>query len=211
MGENVLSGEDNAIVVSSSPGLFSMGETVPDNPFGENALPTDAGALGYNAMIDFARRFGLARVGQTTNQLAEALKSPAEQLKKVNEGYARITAKLANEYNRHMQTMYKAALPDDEIRMRADAFIRPRIASELDMLRLQLPFAVGGMAQGQLNPLAMMATGMAGAEYKAGGEFKNLSALRAGVGGVTKNKWKKKYKKWRKRRRANKRKRKGGA
>jgi len=141
---------------------------------------TQTGSTADNEDLKFATRFGLARYAQNSNDLANALRNPAAQLELVNQKLGDITSTLNTQYKNYVKNLRKLYLPEEEIFARADAYIRPLLAAELDILKLNYPYAIGGEAGGQYNPLIGLAQGLgnAGAGYEASGQFQNWRSLK---------------------------------
>jgi hypothetical protein len=162
----------------SSKLFAKIGEAVPPSPFGK---ATVGGAVfdSNTAAGDFSRRYGFARLGQQTNDLATSLRDPAHQLDVVNQEYANIVASLTTRFADIGIKLRELNLSDEEILFRTDAYIKPQIATEMELLRLKYPFAVGGAAGGSFNPLAGLASGLGNEnQFQAGHQFQNFRALK---------------------------------
>lgn len=130
--------------------------------------------------LKFATRFGIARYAQNSNDLANALRNPADQLKLVNQKLGDITSTLNTSYKNYVASLRTLYLPEEEIFARADAYIRPLLAAEMDILKLNYPYAIGGEAGGQYNPLIGLAQGLGASSggYEASTQFQNWRSLK---------------------------------
>ncbi len=147
------------------------------NPFSLEATETQWDLT--SAQAEFARRFGLSRLGLQTKDLALALTDPATQLKTVLKAYETMTTGLTGQYQDLVAQLKNLNLPDEEVVYRADAYIKPQIAAAMELLRLQYPYAVGGAAGGGLNPIEGLAHGIGSAEAVPGvKQFQNVRDLK---------------------------------
>lgn len=135
---------------------------------------------GWPSELNFANRWGLTRYAQNANNLALALSDPAEQLREVNKHLGTISEKLNVNYSNYVGTLRKLYLPEEEVFARADAYIKPLLVNELELLKMQYPYAVGNAAGGQFNPLEGIAEGRgrAGQNYDARRQFSNWRSLK---------------------------------
>jgi len=150
-----------------------LGEGNP-NPFGVGSTPD-------TAQLDFSTRFGIARTAQQINNLAESLRDPAGELKLVLQEYQDINTDMTEQYKKYVSQLRKLAIPDEEVAMRADAWIKPTLAIRLEMLKLKHPYAVGGAAGGALNPIESFANGTGentASQFKASTQFGNWRSLK---------------------------------
>jgi len=167
--------------------LNSFGATYGfENPYTGEALkftspfdPVKEG--GYTDDLRFATRFGLSQYARSANDLANALQNPALQLKEVNQKVGEIAGRLNGMYKAYVGQLRQLYLPEEEVFARADAYIRPLMASEIELLRLAYPYAVGNAAGGQYSPLAGLAQGRGLSEqqgYEARKQFDNWRQLK---------------------------------
>ena len=147
------------------------------NPFSLDATKADWDLT--SAPAEFARRFGLSRLGLQTKDLALALTDPATQLKTVLKAYEDMTTGLTLQYQNLVAQLKNLNLPDEEVVYRADAYIKPQIATAMELLRLQYPYAVGGAAGGGLNPIEGLAQGIGSAPPAPGvKQYQNVRDLK---------------------------------
>lgn len=123
------------------------------NPF----TGVDRGAP--NADLDFARRFGFARLATQQRDLAAVIQNPGGQMQTVLDEYATTNHALAKRYKKYLKQLRELNLPDEEVVFRADAYIRPEIARNMEMLRLKYPYSVGDVSGG-INPLSAIEAGV---------------------------------------------------
>lgn len=171
-----------APIFSSSPLSGYLFEKIAREPVSSPFGVVPRGGIAFDANSpegDFGRRYGFARLGQQTNDLAIALRDPAFQLDTLNQEYTQIVKKLTDSYVAIGKDLRKLNLPDEEVIFRTDAYIKPQIATEMELLRLKYPFAVGGEAGGAYNPLASLASGLGNDNtFQAGRQFQNFRALK---------------------------------
>lgn len=155
--------------------LFSraLGEVNP-NPFGVGSRPD-------TAQLDFSTRFGIARTAHQINSLAKSLRNPAAELQEVLQEYQDINTDMTKQYQAYVKELRQLSIPDEEVALRADAWIKPTLAIRLEMLKLKYPYAVGGAAGGALNPIESFANGTGentASEFKASTQFGNWRSLK---------------------------------
>lgn len=133
-----------------------------------------------SATLEFGKRSGLAALGKQMNDLANALQNPGGQLTAVNEQLQEISATLSDNYTKIVKQLREQALPEEEVAIIADSYIRPQLAVQMDLLKRRFPYAVGNLGGGAFSPLEGIASGWgtAGAEYGASGQFKNYRTLK---------------------------------
>lgn len=159
---------------------LSTGQNVPiSNPF-DPRKNVNTSNQEQVAQLQFANRHGISKYAQNANQLALALSNPAVQLVEVNLALGELTAKLTDTYERYVGALRQQYLPEEEIFARADAYIKPLLAAEMDLLKMQYPYAIGGMAGGQYSPIAGIAQGRgkAGENFEAAKQFQNWRSLK---------------------------------
>lgn len=148
--------------------------------------------------LEFGKRSGLAALGRKTNDLAQALADPAQQLINFNKALQDVSNELGMSYRDIVNKLRDMAYPNAVIEEMADEFIRPQLHISLGLLKQKYPYA---MSQGNLNPLSSIASGIGtGASFAASSQFKNFEALKGGIG-----KRRHKHKKYKKYYRAHKR------
>lgn len=156
-------------------------ENVP-NPFdvGETPAPFDLSKANDAKNLAFANRFGLSAYAANANQLAAALQNPAKQLVDVNVGLGQITGRLSTIYENYVKSLRKHYLPEEVVFAKADAYIRPMLAAEMELLKLQFPYAVGSGSGGAFNPIVGLAEGrgVAGEDFAARGQFENWRSMK---------------------------------
>ena len=81
-------------------------------------------------------------------------------------------------YQNLVGAMKAMNLPDEEIVYRADAYIKPQIATSMELLRLRYPYAVGGAAGGILNPIQGIAEGVGPNPVKGVKQYQNVRELK---------------------------------
>lgn len=141
--------------------------------------PFQLGILPSLAELDFANRSGIGRMAHTTLALADSLENPASQLQKVVQEYKNVNKDLTTLYQGYVKELRQLSLPEEEVAMRADAWIKPTLAIKMEMLKLKYPFAVGGAAGGALNPIESLANGTGNVNHaKANKQFNNWRSLK---------------------------------
>lgn len=147
------------------------------------------------ARLAFANRYGLSAYASNAHGLADALASPAQQLKNVNARLGDVVTKLTGLYENYVASLRTLYVPEDMIYAKADAYIRPLMAAEMDLLRMQYPYAVGQLGGGQFTPLAGIAEGRGDASgFQARKEFSNWRSLKKAFKKQRKNRKRRKTK-----------------
>ena len=154
-----------------------FGSTAVANPFVAEA-EFDPSKPGDQRKLAFANRFGLSAYASNANQLAVALSNPAKQLEQVNSSLNVITDKLSEVYEAYVQSLRKHYVPEEVIFAKADAYIRPQLAAELEILKMNYPFAVGNAAGGSFNPIIGLAEGRGVAPSTARDQFDNWKSMK---------------------------------
>jgi hypothetical protein len=146
------------------------------DPFSKGVIPATRQG---RARLAFANRYGLSAYASNAEGLADALASPAQQLKNVNARLGDVVTKLTGLYENYVASLRTLYVPEDIIYAKADAYIRPLMAAEMDILRMEYPYAVGQLGGGQFTPLAGIAEGRGDASaYQARKEFSNWRSLK---------------------------------
>lgn len=171
-------GQRSLDAFSRNAGFGLTGVEIVD-PFDTEKKIKPAEDTAKFAELQFANRFGLSAYAGAANNLATALSNPATQLKEVNSRIGDIVGRLTKLYENYVATLRQVYLPEDEIYAKANAYITPLLAAEMDVLRMQYPFAIGGLGGGQFTPLAGIASARGDASGFAGArQFDNWRSLK---------------------------------
>lgn len=116
--------------------------------------------------LDFARRFGFARIATQQRDLKNVIENPSRQMAVVLDAYKVANDDLTTLYTGYLKDLRELNLPDEEVVFRADAYIRPEIARRMEMLKLKYPYSVG--EGGGVSPLGAIEAGVGGSTFAAG-------------------------------------------
>lgn len=152
-------------------------QNVIKSPFNDQqTLSADDKGL---AQLQFANRFGISSYAANANNLAKALASPASQLIDVNARLGNMVERLTDLYQNYTANLRKLYLPEEVIFAKADAYIRPLMSAEMDLLKMEYPFAVGQLGGAEFTPLGGIAEGRGDASaYQARKQFSNWRSLK---------------------------------
>lgn len=120
--------------------------------------------------LDFARRFGFARLATQQRDLKDVIANPAGQMQIVLAAYQTANNALTTQYKNYLAELRELNLPDEEVVFRADAYIRPEIARRMEMLKLKYPYSVGDAGGPGLNPIGAIEAGVGSATLAPGGK-----------------------------------------
>lgn len=158
---------------------------------------------------DFARRFGTARLLERNANLIQVLGDPQAALEDVQSEIANITKKRAARYQDLLYEFKNLGFSEEESTARADVMIGREMETDLALLQIKKPYAVGGAAAGGWDPVNGMLRANPVAE-RAGPAFAAIAQTGMGVkrggggGGIAKSEKLRLKKKWKRRRRAKK-------
>lgn len=157
---------------------------------------------------DFARRFGTARLLERNANLIKVLDDPKGALQEVQKEILSINNKRANRYGEILYEFKNLGFSEEEAVARADVMISREMETDLALLQIKKPYAVGGAAAGGWDPVNGMLRANPVAAH-AGPTFAAIQQTGMGVskGGISKGekaRLKKKFKRQRKKKKASK-------
>lgn len=153
----------------------------------------------------FARKAGTARLLERNANLIKVLKDPAGALEEVQTEIFDMTKKRAERYQTLLYEFKNLGFSEEEATARADVMIGREMETDLALLQIKKPYAVGGAAAGGWDPVSGMLRGNPTA-IKAGPAFAAIAqtgmGVRGGGGRIEKSEKLRLKKKWKRRRRA---------
>lgn len=158
---------------------------------------------------DFARRFGTARLLERNANLIKVLDDPKGALEEVQREILDINNKRANRYGEILYQFKNLGFSEEEAVARADVMISREMETDLALLQIKKPYAVGGAAAGGWDPVnGMLRANPVAAQ--AGPTFAAIQQTGMGVsgkGGISKGekaRLRKKFKRQRRKKKASK-------
>jgi hypothetical protein len=164
---------------------------------GPGSYPTLFAVPTRDRTEDFARRFGLSRVRKRNKNLIKTLLQPEQALTDVDNGLGEIAKRNADKFQDYLGEMRNLGFGEEEAQARADAMIGRDIATDLGLLQLKFPYAVGGAEAGGWDPVSAVLNKNASFRQLPN-TFKAVNQGHMGIGdvkGIRKKKMKKRFKK----------------
>jgi hypothetical protein len=148
---------------------------------------------------DFARRFGIARLLERNQNLIKVLRHPEQALQDVQQKLEDISFKKSYRYGDILYQFKNLGFGEEEAIARADALISRELETDLALLQVQEPYALGGAAAGGWDPVSGMLRANpvardAGMTFSAIGSSGGLGVAPRANGIADKKRLKKKFK-----------------
>ncbi len=105
---------------------------------------------------DFGRRFGVARLLERNQNLIKVLGQPEQALQGVQDKLYKITKKKSARYQEVLAEFRNLGFSEEESISRADSMIGREMETDLALLQVQEPYALGGAAAGGWDPVSGM-------------------------------------------------------
>lgn len=160
-----------------------------------------------NPEFDFARRFGTARLLERNQNLIDVLSDPKSALEQVNTDIKKINDERAKRYTEILYEFKNLGFSEEESTARADVMISREMETDLALLQIRRPYAVGGAAAGGWDPVNGMlranpVAAQAGPTFAAIGQTGMGVSRKGGISKGEKARLKKKFKRQRKKKKA---------
>lgn len=106
--------------------------------------------------MSFARKFGFARLIERQDNLVSTLTKPQEALNKVGTDLEALYTEKAGRYQKILYDFKNLGFSEEESIARADALIGREIQTDLALIQIKNPYAVGGAEAGGWDPLSAL-------------------------------------------------------